>query len=408
MRIVHITPSYHPEVGGAETYTRALSERLVERGHDVTVVTLAQNSPNTPTSTRDIVNGVRVRRLRPVGRLHGLAARAATIEFARWAHRWAIPDEAVDMWAQSSHGLRPVSAALRAGADVITVINWYGAWLPYQLALARRLQRFALIGVPLFHTECEWANLPVFHGIGRRFDAIVGLTEHERRFIEECTGITRTCAVGAGIDPEAFAKRDGAAVRARLGIGNAPVVGYVGRMVASKGVSTLLTAMKRIWQIRPDVRLLLAGDVSNQRNEVSRAVAALSSSDRARVICVGAFDAGQKASLFDSLDVFAMPSVAESFGIAYLEAWMCRKPVIGSRIGATRCVIEDGIDGVLITPGSVEELSNAILGLLSDPTTCQQMGMRGYTKTVANFTWQRVAETVERIYADALVTSADR
>ena len=75
---------------------------------------------------------------------------------------------------------------------------------------------------------------------------------------------------------------------------------------------------------------------------------ALSETERLASSPSARFSDDEKPSMFDALDVFAMPSVAESFGIAYLEAWMCRKAVIGSRIGSTECVIHDGVDGVLV------------------------------------------------------------
>ena len=51
----------------------------------------------------------------------------------------------------------------------------------------------------------------------------------------------------------------------------------------------------------------------------------LSEAERSRIISISGFTDEEKASIFDALDVFAMASVAESFGIAYLEAWMCQQ-----------------------------------------------------------------------------------
>ena len=93
--------------------------------------------------------------------------------------------------------------------------------------------------------------------------------------------------------------------------------------------------------------------------------------------------------------------MAESFGIAYLEAWACQKPVIGSRIGSTECVIEDGVDGALVTPEDPHDLARSIVRLLSDRDTRERMGRAGHAKTVARFTWDKVADKVEQIYQSA-------
>jgi len=108
-----------------------------------------------------------------------------------------------------------------------------------------------------------------------------------------------------------------------------------------------------------------------------------------------------KASLFDALDIFAMPSIAESFGMSYLEAWMCRKPVIGARIASTACVIRDGVDGLLVAPRDPEALALAILDLSVNPNLRQQMGRAGYERTVAQYTWEKVVDRIEQVYVDA-------
>src|SRR5690349_23815671 len=98
-----------------------------------------------------------------------------------------------------------------------------------------------------------------------------------------------------------------------------------------------------------------------------------------------------------------MPSVAESFGIAYLEAWMCRKPVIGGRVGSTACVIADTVDGMLVDPDNPAELAGSLDSLLRDPERRGRMGDSGRRKVLASFTWDRVVDGVERVYTSARV-----
>lgn len=102
--------------------------------------------------------------------------------------------------------------------------------------------------------------------------------------------------------------------------------------------------------------------------------------------------------------MFALPSIAESFGIVYLEAWLCEKPVIG----AVQCVIEDGQDGFLVDPHGTGELSEAILRLIGDPDLCRRFGRRGREKTLASFTWSEVTDAVEAIYAESLAGQRQR
>ncbi len=403
MRILHITPHYWPAVGGAETFTKAVSERLVQRGHDVTVLTL--NSGALPA--RELVEGVSVRRFRAAGRLHDLFNGVLSIPGTRRLLGLAVPTDTIQMCAESPYGLHAFLGSIRANPDVVAVINWYGGWLPYQTSLARQLRGFALVGVPLFHTEYAWSQAAHQSDLLAGCDAVVAMTAHERAFIEQRSTQSNACVVGVGVDPLQFAQADGRAVRARHGIGDAPLVGYVGRMTAYKGVATLLDAMKQVWETEPTARLLLAGPglPVGGPDDVARALAGLSPDERARIIAIDRFSDAEKTSLYDALDVFAMPSVGESFGIAYLEAWICGKPVIGSRVGSTECVIEDGVDGALVTPGHAGELAGVILRLLSDRALRERMGRAGRAKTLSRFTWDKIVDKMEDVYDRARTTT---
>jgi glycosyltransferase involved in cell wall biosynthesis len=417
VKILHVTPHYHPAIGGAETQMKEVSERLARRGHDVTV--LAMNSWGAATGAvhpvlpaAELVNQVNVRRFTPAARVQ---TGFNTFLGLRGAHRvlnLVLGADRIQMLAAGPLTWQPARYARALEPDVVAVSNWYCSLLMHQMLQARqRSGAFALIGIPLFHTAGEWSQSPLYGRLLNGCDAVLALTDHERAFIAQRSR-QNAHVVGVGVDPAAFARASGAEIRRRYAIGEAPLVGYVGRMTESKGVATLIAAMKGVWQSNPSARLLLAGPGMQidgaPPNAISSAMAGLSAAERTRIIMLGRFRDDEKASIFDALDLFAMPSVAESFGIAYLEAWMLRKAVIGSRIGSTACVIAEGVDGVLVAPGNSEELAQSIVRLLSDPGARAQMGLRGYAKTMAHFTWDAITDKIERIYLDAHRNSAGR
>ena len=253
--------------------------------------------------------------------------------------------------------------------------------------------------LPLSASRCFTPNArgrhsPLFPQMLERCDAVAAMTEHEKRFVERRSSQRPMRTLWAReSSPRCLRRPDGRQIRTLYGIGDAPLVGYVGRMSATKGVVTLIEAMRIVWRRDPRVRLLLAGSglPSSPRcdDDIRRAFAALSEAERSRIIFISGFDDDEKASIFDALDVFAMASVAESFGIAYLEAWMCRKAVIGSRIGSTECVIRDGVDGMLVTPNDPEHLSRVICELLASQEIRERMGCAGHEKAVRSFTGRR-------------------
>jgi glycosyltransferase involved in cell wall biosynthesis len=309
-------------------------------------------------------------------------------------------------------GRGPLSARLfvelvRSKADVVGVFGWWASLLPFEVGLAKRLRGWRMVGLPMFHTEEAWSRDNVYPPLLSLCDAIIANTAYEKQFVEaRVSGRTRVVVGGAGIDPHPFTERDGRKFRAGHGMNRRPVVGYVGRIVPSKGVTSLIKAMRVVWQWNPHVRLVLAGPrtlVGTQADrDVELALARLSEAQRDRILMLGEFDEEDKASIFDSLDVFAMPSVGESFGIAYLEAWMCRKPVIGANVGSTPYVIRNGVDGLLVNPQDPREIGEAIVRLLKDPAECARLGQAGYVRTTSEFKWDTVVDKIEGLYKELL------
>ena len=406
MRILHITPDYYPAMGGGELYVKEISERLASRGHDVTVLALNsrglvdQRGKRLPDSI--VINGVRVKRLHNTYKRHD---QLTSMKGVLRALSLTLSRNQFELLKITPYSLRAFLYTLRARVDVVGVANWYHGSLAHQTAFARGLKDFVFVGIPFFHTEYPYVHAPVFRQMLGRCDAVLAMTDHEKEFVEAQGTGANARVVGAGVEPAHFAQPDGDRIRAMYGIGDAPLVGYVGRVSRIKGVVTLLQAMRVLWRDDPRVRLLLAGSgvPSSARcdDEIRNVFSSLSEQERARIICVDTFADEMKASLFDALDIFAMPSMAESFGMSYLEAWMCRKPVIGARIASTACVIRDGVDGLLVDPKDPEALAATILDLSVNANLRHQMGRAGYERTVAHYTWQKVVDRIEQVYDDA-------
>ncbi len=119
-------------------------------------------------------------------------------------------------------------------------------------------------------------------------------------------------------------------------------------------------------------------------------------------------DERDKGSIFDSFDVFALPSTEEFFGIAYLETCLCKKPVFGARIGSTQCVINEGVDGLLVDPADPDDIARAIIELLSDSNMRERMGRNGHAKTIAQYTWDKVTAKVEKLYLELTALQGTR
>jgi len=412
LRIVQVSPAYAPLVGGAERMLQSVSERLVERGHDVSVLTFDCaalpdfDSPRgaglTPSET---INGVRVTRVGP-----------ASPRFQRW-HQWWLKQRGgwrTSAWLFSDNvwplrppsGLGLVLPLARMKADVVVSANWHFG-MSYWVCRPRHLRSTPRVAFPILHIEREWAHNPIYPRMFRDCDGVIVCTEAERDFVRARGGHTIAVS-GAGVDPGHFIRRDGAAIRARYGIGDRAVVGFVGRQDTNKGVPTLIEAMRNVWRRFPDSVLLLAGQSAHRGERVSEMLDELTEENRARVVLIDDFDQRDAASIMDACDLLVLPSVEESFGLVMIEAWMCGKPVIGADIASTRCIIDHGVDGWTAKPFDATDLADRILDLLADPAKRAGFGERGRTKVLSRYTWDRVTDVWESALRRAARRSHNR
>ena len=409
MKILHVSPTYSPVFGGAEMHMKELSEGLVSRGHEVTVLTAnVRNSSELyrgihgGLADHEIINGVRVIRFDPRGGVLGAGLRWLLKFPGGWRSlRTIFGEDGLEMLGTYPQMIQVIPYLLRTRPDVVMVMNWY--WSPvYYAWLAKRLRSFPLVGIPQFHTAESWCGRKTYDRILASMTVVVANTTHEAQFMKE-HGASRVEVGGVGVYPDTFAFRDGVGVRARYGIGKAPVVGFVGRQGVNKGILQLLEAMKIVWCWNSDVRLIIAGHRSADQQDlaVQAAIDQLTGIEQARLIQISQFEDADKPSLYDAFDVFALPSIGESFGLAYLEAWLCKKPVIGARISSTQCVINEGVDGLLVDHIRPDQLAERIMDLLSDRGKAEKMGIAGYNKTIRQYTWKALIDQLEALYREA-------
>ncbi|MGQ0811953.1 MAG: glycosyltransferase family 4 protein [Nitrospiraceae bacterium] len=415
MKIVHVTPSYAPCIGGAEKLLQATSERLASRGHEVTIFSMnVSKQPHFSTQMgsglpeREMMNAVTVRRFLPNGDVWSwlLHDKWLQLRGGYRSLRFLLPEGELEMLLNGPRPLAMIPAILGAQADIVASMNWLFS-PAYYAYLARKLKRFTLVGIPVFHTEQAWSEYPIYSRMLARCDAVLVHTAAEEKFVKERASVEVKIG-GGGVEPALFVDRNGEAFRKRHRLGHGPVVGYVGRQDRSKGVLVLLEAMQTVWGWNKETFLILAGPQAHRDRTVEAAIQTLPPSQRERVTLIDDFQDHEKASIFDSFDVFVLPSMDESFGIVYLEAWMCQKPVIGARIGSTQCVIEEGVDGLLCNPGDAADLAHQIIRILADRGDRERMGKNGYAKTVSRFTWDKITDVWENLYIELAADKKSR
>jgi phosphatidyl-myo-inositol dimannoside synthase len=164
-----------------------------------------------------------------------------------------------------------------------------------------------------------------------------------------------------------------------------PIALIVARMSAAeryKGHDALLDVWPRLLSCHPGAVLAIAGDGDDRRRLEARA-AALGIARAVRFL--GRVDDEQLDELYGSCRLFVMPSRDEGFGLVFLEAMRAGRPCIGG-CGAASEIIQHGVTGLIVDPGSRHELSAALERLYSEPDTCRQFGAAGRERFLSTFT----------------------
>jgi glycosyltransferase involved in cell wall biosynthesis len=408
MKILHVVQAYHPAIGGCEWLTRKLSELLVSRySDDVVVFTSNALKPEAFWKTRgpllppgmETINGVTVRRfkvfngLRLPRRLLAQGSRRLRLPFNDWLRT-----------IQTGPLIPGMPQAIAdSGAEIVLAAAFPFLHMYYALTGARRAG-LPVVFLGAIHFPDEWSyDRPMIYRAIRRADAYVALTTYERdQLVQRGVPAAQITVIGAGVDAHTFDSATGRGLRKRYGWGQDPVVGFVARQSPLKRIDTLLQAMPQVWAAVPRARLVLAGARTSYSPVVSGMIDTLPPEQRARVTVIDDFAEADKPEIFAACDVIAHPSGNESFGIVFLEAWACGRPVIGARVGAIPSVIDEDVDGLLFRYLDPDDLSHAILRLLGDPARQKELGRAGKEKILRNYTWEIVTERLRGVYADTI------
>jgi glycosyltransferase involved in cell wall biosynthesis len=190
--------------------------------------------------------------------------------------------------------------------------------------------------------------------------------------------------------PDVESGRD---MRSRLGVDQAPVILYVGRVCRQKGTDVLIEAYQRVQLELPQTRLLVAGPPDHfghtGRNALAQQVQDCGG------VYLGAIEEGELKALYNACTVFVMPTREdEMFGMAALEAQACGKPVVCSRLGGLVEVISGGR---FFPAGDPAALAAELLALLHSPAECARLASAA-RQSAERFAWPRLAEESEQIY----------
>jgi len=373
MKIVHTPARVYPYIGGIENYVYSLSKELVRSGHSIKIICAAE--PSFKDRRKSHLDGIEIRRLN------------YPIKIANTNITPGLP-----------------GALLREDFDLIHTYlptPWSADWSGVAAILKNK---------PLF---LSYFNDITGRGINKFIAAIYNLTglklllnRADKIFVAHQDYILsshflkkfdrKIIIAPPGVDSEKFKPLDLPKNKENTIF----FLSILDRFHFYKGLKQLIISIKSIIDKVP-LKLYIGGRgellghykkfVQEQGLEKS-------------IIFLGFIDDAELVKYYNQCDIFVLPSISpvqEGFGMVALEAMACKKPVIVTEIIGVASIVRRENAGVVVRPGDVSALSEALTYLLLHEKERQIMGENAYRLVKEKYTWSRHASIIEKEYLEA-------
>jgi glycosyltransferase involved in cell wall biosynthesis len=408
LRIAHFVQRYPPALGGSEAYFARLSRHLVACGDSVTVFTTTADALEAfwlpsgacfPTG-QSVTDGVEVRRYPLAMRVRGrrwLLKPLSLVPHPRW-QCWTVTCNpfAWDMW-RAAKSVTERFDVVHATAFPYTFPILCAQRLAKRLGVPFFLTPFLHLGDPLNHRDRSRRayTSPALMSLAKGADVVFAQTPSERAALV-ANGVKPQCVVLQGLGVDASECTGGDRLRARRAWAmpvEEVVVGHLANNSEEKGTVDLLRASESLWRQGLRFQVLLAGPQMPSFLHFWRTY-----QWRNFVHLLGPLTEIQKRDFFAGINVFALPSRSDSFGLVLLEAWANSLPNLAYRAGGIADVIRHDEDGLLAPCGNVKALAAALQRMVTDGEIRRRLGTTGQKRAKRDFRWQDKLAVVHDAY----------
>jgi len=375
MRHLFVTQDYPPDLGGMARRHVELCRRLSPDSLTVSTVACGPEAPGF-----DRGEGYPIRR-QPFA--------AAEAKLLVNQARWSL---SIDRWCRSGRGLVHLGNIRPCGYGV--GLGTFLTGTPYLIYVnggdLLRERRFAR------QAARRWSGRHLYS----RASGIVANSGWTADLARDTLALFKArpvpvAAIDLGTDPGFFSpRRDTGELRRRLGLGDAPLLLTVARLVPHKGQDVALRAFAALSAEFPEVRYLIVGEGHDQQRlqALARDLGVAG-----RTVFLGVLSDDEIAEVYATATLYLGLSRidnevnVEGFGISFIEAAASGVPSVAGDSGGVRSAVRDGETGLVVPPTDVEAVTDAVRALLADPGRRRAMGAAARRAAETHYTWDRVA-----------------
>lgn len=374
MKILQITSSFYPVIGGQEKVVFETSKCLVDLGHEVTILTTDLFCEDQNLPSEELKEGIKIVRLKNKFSLKG----------------YGFSSEAVN-WLKKN-------------------------WKEYDIVHSHGYNRF-LSEYALFYLRNKIPTVFSAHGFIHTKKNYLFKILHDAtlgkfvRYACKCTALTKldfneyfklgvqkenVFDLPNGVDVEKFSnpnKKCVTSLKKKFNLRGKTLV-YTGRIHKSKGLNHVIEAIKDL-----DCKLLLVGQDAGHKQELIELSKKLNIEKK--VIFAGCLPDEEFIAAYYASDIFVLFSEWEGFGIVAIEAMAAGKPLIVSDRGSLPFVVNDGKEGYVVPFENKALLKVKISELLVDPNVRKKLGEMGKNNS-KRYSWGQIVRNLETIYKSIL------
>ncbi|MEX0653220.1 MAG: glycosyltransferase [Phycisphaeraceae bacterium] len=387
LKILMMTNTYLPHVGGVARSVHSFAEALRYRGHRVKIV--------APTFKGMPRHEVHVLRVPAIQKFNGsdFSVRLPVPGLLTWAVESFKPDI-----VHAHHPFLLGDTALRLARWhnlplVFTHHTMYEQYTHYVPGDSTAMRQFAI------RLASDFCNL---------CDHVIAPSDSIRDLLRQRRVTTPITTIPTGIDPRVFGAGDGHAARQRHQIPtDAFVLGHVGRLAPEKNLALLARATAAVARHHPHVHVLIVG-AGPSEPDIRQAFAAAGVPDQLHL--TGPLKGQPLVDAYHAMDLFAFASLSETQGMVLAEAMTAGIPVVAVDAPGVREVVVDGQTGTLLPTADETALTQALQNIVQMPADARRQLAAGAKQRAEAFSLdsstQRLIETYERITEAGLI--ADR
>jgi len=365
MRILLASEWLSPDTGGVARHVDDLANLLIEKGHEVGVITRKRKGRDKRKYTL-----LEVSRLNYLRLLSNVCGKGRVYEKIR-----EFQPEIV----HAHHAFTPIPLFTLRAAKTFSLPAILTNHSAYFYDYEYLLKTIGYISFP-FRTFIEKA------------DIIVSVSKISKNFIKHFT-TKEVIVIPNGVDTRRFYPRNNGL---RDQIDSDLVVLYVSRIVRRKGPHLLVEAIRYVKKRIPSVKLLVVGEGSFEEYLKMR-VKDLDLEDNVEFL--GKVPDEELPKVYSSADIFVLPSVyGESFGIVVLEAMSSGLPVIVSNVGGLREIVKNNVDGIILDKNNPIEIYKKIMLLYHNRELRGMLAYNARKKVLRMYDWRIIVERLEELY----------